>query len=344
MTDRPGALDNGTAADEKSAKSALAIFAKWAAGSALLIGVAWWVETQIGWQALLDPWQTLDIGHLTLLVSLVALSYLTRAARLFELYRARLGGPFRLYLRINVLHTTLLNLLPMRTGEAAFPLMMKRHFGELYRNSLANLLWLRVADLWILLALGALLFVFNLSGDVPIWAGVCALAAVLLPFGGHWLRARALRFSQGRAGRLHGFIRTLFGGLPTGFSSFARLIGWTILTWALKLLAFASVVGHFVAGPSAPLIPGIIAAEISNALPIQGVAGFGNYELAMVLGSQAADLNNTQLLSAAVNLHLFILACTLIFGLLALAIPQQTRAAQTRNQSPPPAKKSLTDG
>ena len=90
---------------------------------------------------------------------------------------------------------------------------------------------------------------------------------------------------------------------------------------ALVLSSITLVAGQ--AREPATLVPGVIAAEISNALPVQGVAGFGSYELAMVLGGSMAAVPREALLAAAVNLHLFILACTLAFGALAWLIPDR---------------------
>lgn len=296
---------------------------KWLIAGLMLAALAWWVHDSIGWINLLRPWLAFPPGELIVLVVLTALSYLTRAARLYDLYSPRLPAPFLLYLRINVLHTTVLNLLPMRTGEAAFPLMMKRYFSERYASSIANLLWLRVADFWILLWLG--LLVFAVRGPVLLWVPV--VLGLILPLLLQPLRAKILSVTAGRENRPAGLLRILVGGLPQRFSDYLRLLMWTVLTWSLKLAAFVSVAGYFVDAPMSTLVPGIIAAEISNALPIQGVAGFGNYEAAMVLGSSLSALPAEALLAAAVNLHLFILACTLVFGALALLIPVKRRSA-----------------
>lgn len=296
----------------------------------MLAALLWWVDASIGWRELLRPWREIPAGEILWLVFLTALSYLTRAIRLYDLYSPRLGGRFRLYLRINVLHTTVLNLLPMRMGEAAFPLLMRRHFAQRYASSLANLLWLRLADLWVLVWLG--LLVFALHGVHWLWLPV--VMAAVLPLGLQPLRRYVLRLTDLKESRAARFLRLLVEGLPERFSRYLRLLFWTFLTWSLKLVAFASLAAFFVDGPQSMLIPGIIAAEISNALPVQGIAGFGSYELAMVLGSAWTALSREALLAAALNLHLFILACTLVFGALALAIPVSDSTRQLGDNSP----------
>ena len=291
---------------------------KWALALVMLAGLVWWVQAEVGWVALLRPWKAFPPEELALLVLLTALSYLTRAIRLYELYRSRLRAPFAVFLRINVLHTTLLNLLPMRTGEVAFPVMMKRRFGEGYVSSVANLLWLRVADLWVLLWLGLVTFAWR--GTPWLWLPV-AMGAVL-PLVLQPLRQTIVHGIEGE-GRMVRSLRILVDGLPARYADYLRLLLWTLATWTLKLAAFVSVARFFIGGDPGPLVPGVIAAEISNALPVQGVAGFGSYELAMVLGGSMAAVPREALLAAAVNLHLFILACTLAFGALAWLIPDR---------------------
>ena len=68
-------------------------------------------------------------SHLLGLLALATLSYVLRAVRAWDALRAQVGGRFLTMLRITVLHTAANNLLPMRLGEAAFPLLVRRHYG-----------------------------------------------------------------------------------------------------------------------------------------------------------------------------------------------------------------------
>ncbi|MGB5495909.1 MAG: lysylphosphatidylglycerol synthase domain-containing protein, partial [Sedimenticolaceae bacterium] len=255
---------------------------KWLTMLLMLAGLVWWVERRIGFAELLRPWSRFPVAELVLLVMLTALSYLTRALRLRDFYRARFDGSIGRYLRVTVLHTAMLNLLPMRSGEAAFPLLMKRQFGRRYLESTADLIWLRFSDLWILLWLGVLAAAWHLGSWL--WLLVMVLPVPLLmlqPFKSTVLGHVRERHSRGARA-----LRVLLGGLPDGYGLYLRLLSWTLLTWALKLGAFVSVAGFFIDVPVVSLVPGVIAAEVSNALPVQGLAGFGSYEFAMVIGSK----------------------------------------------------------
>lgn len=290
---------------------------QWVLALALLLGLLVYVDYKIGWRALLGPWRDFPPSQLMWLVLLTALSYLTRALRVYDLYRDRQPAPFSAYLRISVLHITALNLVPLRAGELAFPLLMKRHLGERYRDSVVNLMWLRAADLWMLLWLGLLVMAAHRGGLLWLAAAVGIGAALLV----HPLRARMLARIGDAPGRVAVFACLVLRGLPERFGRYLRLLLWTAMTWLLKLVAFVQVAGFFVDGGRWALVPGIVAAEISNSLPIQGVAGFGSYELALVLGSRWTAFDTASLVVAAVNLHLFILGCTLLFGALAALLP-----------------------
>lgn len=290
----------------------------------MLAGLVWWVERRIGFAEILRPWTRFPVAELVLLVILTALSYLTRALRLRDLYRARIDGTLSRYLRITVLHTAMLNLLPMRSGEAAFPLLMKRQFGRRYLESTADLIWLRLADLWILLWLGVVAAAWYLGSWLWLLVVVLAVPPLLL----HPLKSTVLGLVRESHGSVARALSVLLGGLPDRYGLYLRLFSWTLLTWVLKLGAFVSVAGFFIDVPVVSLMPGVIAAEISNALPVQGLAGFGSYEFAMVIGSQWVQAPHDALLSAAVNLHLFILACTLAFAALVLVFRIGGRASR----------------
>ncbi len=62
---------------------------KWLIAALMLLALAWWVQDSIGWITLLRPWLAFPPGELLLLVILTALSYLTRAARLYDQRRRR---------------------------------------------------------------------------------------------------------------------------------------------------------------------------------------------------------------------------------------------------------------
>ena len=100
-----------------------------------------------------NTWQQVSFLSLVLLTGLTLISYLLRAYRIYYYFSAP-PSSFLTYLRIHLLHNSLNNFLPMRLGEASFPLLMKRYLNVSYIDSSSKLILLRLLDLhWLLLCL-----------------------------------------------------------------------------------------------------------------------------------------------------------------------------------------------
>ena len=75
---------------------------------------------------------------------------------------------------------------------------------------------------------------------------------------------------------------------------------------------------------SAPLHAAWVGAtvgDLTGVLPFHGIAGAGTYEAGVVAGLAPYGLAPESALPLAVNLHLFILASSALFGLIAWLIP-----------------------
>ena len=77
-------------------------------------------------------------------------------------------------LRVILMHNAAVNLLPMRAGELSFPWLASRELNLPLPRAVACLLWMRVQDLIVLIALGVLLW-----PGVPLWWRGAALAAMV---------------------------------------------------------------------------------------------------------------------------------------------------------------------
>ena len=308
----------GSGAPEPSPRSLRGTARQWLLGGALLAALVAWVHHAVGWQALLAPWGDLSAAQLAGLLALAALSYLLRAVRAYDALRSLVRGRFLTMLRVTVLHTAANNLLPMRLGEAAFPLLVRRHFGlRLTRGTLA-LAWIRLMDLHVLRLVAGVALLLSTTASLAPWLllGGWTLA---LPLALRLLPALAGRVAaDGVAGRLLQAVRDTG---PADVPELARLYLWTVLSWVAKLAAFAAITAHFLAAPAGTILAGIVGAELSSVLPFHGVAGAGSYEAAMVAALYPFGVQPAAALGAAVNLHLFLLGVTLLSSLAALLIP-----------------------
>ena len=292
---------------------------KTAIGLILFIALVVLVERVIGWTALLAPWRTLPPGPLAAAIILVFATYGLRALRVHDYFRSDTRGHFATVLRLSLQHNLLNNLLPARSGELSFPVLMSRHFAIPALRSVPALMWFRLLDLHTLLACGLLVTGDSLLG--PGWAWPLTLGWMLLP----WLGFRVLapRLSRWRLpeGKLGALLHQAAQALPLEAPLFWRSWLWTLLSWGIKLAVFAWILGLFAVMSSGTAWIGVIAGDLTSVLPVHGVAGAGTYEAGVVAALLPFGLDAKTALQAAVNLHLFILGSTLLAGLLSLLLP-----------------------
>ena len=294
---------------------------KWRWALALLIFFAFvgWLEHLIGWGRLLAPWLSLSPQALLAALALMLGTYVLRALRIYDYFSPALHGRFVATLRLTLLHNFFNNLLPMRTGEAAFPVLMRRYFDVPVSRSVPSLLWLRVLDLHVLLAIGwsavsQRYLPDTLGGPLlALWLSLPAIAFVMRA----WLAARL----KGRGGRIAGLARKLIEGLPERPAVFWRAWAWTAVNWGVKLAVMAFIFTRFDPLPWLVTLPGMIGGELGSVLPVHGVAGMGTYEAGVMAGLAPQGVALTAALAAAVNLHLFILGSTVLGAGLARLIP-----------------------
>lgn len=286
-------------------------------------------EHFVGWRSLVYPWLFIDDPLLILLaVALLGVTYVIRAFRVYRYFRLRRG--FALCLRLLLQHTMLVNILPMRTGELAFPALMKRYFGMPIQRSLPALLWLRALDLHALLCVPIAIVAAtgeSLAAWLAMLAAVVWFALLLAVF----FSSRALAsFAARRETRPFKIAHDVLVAVPQSFGDLVENWLLTMTNWALKLAVFAWIIHSFSSQGYAPSLAGAIGGELSGILPIQGVANFGTYEAGVVAAMRALGVATSEALTGAVNLHLFVLGVSIGGGLLALLLP--AAAAQQRSE------------
>ena len=318
QSDRPGASRPVVDGSPSVSRPRIGRPRDWLIGAALLAGLVIAVHKSVGWGSLLSPWLTLSPWLLGTAFILTALSYLLRAVRVYDFFGDLVRGRFVAVVRLSVLHNTANNLLPMRTGEMLFPWLMSRYFGHGFLAAGASLLWIRLLDLHVLGLAGVLVLWLRDPSwlwllALLIWIGLLPLTAMLTQYTAK---------TKGGSGRLWRIARFVAESGPARPALIGRLYLWTMLTWLLKLAAFAAVLRHFIAVDFWKVLAGVLGAELSSVLPFHGIAGAGSYELATVAAMVPFGVSATDALTGAVNLHLFVLGTTLILGLLALLIPR----------------------
>jgi len=291
---------------------------RWVIASTIFALLLLAVEHYLGWASVLEQWAVVDPAVFTGLTLLTLISYLLRAERVYRYFGQRQGHPRRAYLRISFIHNALNNFLPMRLGEAAFPLLMRRQFRQSMLSSTAGLVWIRLMDLHVLLLLAALAL-----GSLLPTLGYLALAGLIVgPVLVTLLRSQLMRLLPAR---FKAKAQELTHLLPHSSALVISTYLQTLLIWVVKLLALVLVLQAFLPIDFVAAWIAVTTADISGVLPIHGLAGSGTYEAAMLAALIPLGFAAEQALSAAINLHIYLLGVSALSVPLALLIPQGNR-------------------
>lgn len=250
----------------------------------------------------LGPWQ------LILAVVLVLLSYCARAWRFQTLLKPWHSQiEFREMLRTTLLHNFFNNIIPMRLGELTFPALLKKRLGIPVLQGLGTLALVRALDLILMASLFAV--VITLLGldwlQFTLSATQLAIGLGLL-IGGMGL-AMTLLLQQPK---LRQISRQLTQQLPA-------LMALTVLIWLSKVLGYWWIMQAALQSEALQALLAVLATEATSILPVNGVANFGTLEASVWLVLQPFGLEAQRVLSAAINLHLFILGLSSIAALVA---------------------------
>lgn len=284
----------------------------------LVLGLfGWAVQHYWGWGRLLTPWRELPAAILALAVCGLLASYGVRALRIYLAERDIPRGRWWACLRLILLNNALNLLLPARSGEASFPLLMSRWFGIDAARATGTLIWLRLLDLHVLATVGAACAAGGWLGRDHGWsklawaAAALAAAAPLLLFA---LRQPLATRLSGQQGRLAGLAGRALDGLPARGSGLALDLGLSWLSWGIKLTALGWVLSRLAQVRQSLGTLGAIGGDLSTVLPVHAPGGFGTYEAGVLALLAPGAKPSGALLAAAVNLHLLLLTTALLAG------------------------------
>ena len=278
---------------------------KWLIAWLIFIALIVWVDYKISWASVFSAWAHVPFSLLVGLTFLTFISYLIRSYRVFYYFGRDKDHSFLTYVKINFYHNAWNNFLPMRLGEASFPLMMKREFDCSMLVSSSGLLWIRLMDLHWLLVLLSLVLVLQFGIVwVFVFVGLLFVPYLLL-----------LAFKLTRIENIFLFrkiIETLRRYSPPSVFDACVLYALTASIWTAKLFALAVVLLMFIDVSVYYAVFAVISADLSSVLPIHGLAGSGTYEGAMLAALVPLGVAVDDILLAAVNTHMYVLLATVL--------------------------------
>jgi len=90
----------------------------------------------------------------------------------------------------------------------------------------------------------------------------------------------------------------------------------TVNAWLSKLIAMGIMLFTLSDEGLSIVTAIILGAELSSISPVHGFAGAGSYEAGGVFGAALLGVTVTESLTLTVQLHLYVLSLTVIFGIL----------------------------
>ena len=287
------------------------------------------IQWLFGWQKMLLAWQHIPGWYPAAALLLMFFTYVIRGWRIYDFFLPLTRGGLLVCCKIMLSHNLLNNLLPMRTGEASFPLLMRSHFSASLSYSTAGLLLLRLLDLQVLLCIGFLTVLGFKHSLTPFWWLVFALLVVspllLLP-----LTPLLTRLAQHiHQPKIRHILQQVVAAMPPHLPALLRSWLLTWICWGLKIVVFALVLRWFASVDWWHAIGVCIGGELSSVLPIHAPAGLGTYEASMLAAGKLMGLVQGEgrwILFAGVQLHVLMIISTLIGGLVAFFIPGGQKA------------------
>ena len=291
---------------------------------ACLIAYLAFVEWQWGWARLLSQWARVGLGTAAFALALLTATYLVRAQRIYDYFPGETSGGFLKLFRLTQVHNLLNIMLPFRTGETSFPLLMRSQFAVPLARATSALLVMRLLDLHALCAAAGLGFVLGTEHRWSAWLLWTAfLVAPLLFFA---VKRPLFRRLNGRLPeRMAGIVAEIEAGIPADMNGFARAWAFTVLNWGVKVLVLAWVLGLLGVSPLGATFGGALGGELSSVLPLHAPGGVGTYPAGITAGAVAFGAPGNRaavatLAEAAINVHLLIVASACVGTALSIGL------------------------
>ncbi len=292
--------------------------------AAVVLLYAAFIEWFWGWSVILGEWAKVGVVPIVIALLLLTGTYFLRTWRIYDYFPQESKGNFAALFRVTQIHNLLNIMMPFRTGETSFPLLMRSEFGIPLVRSTAALLVMRLLDLHALLAAAGIGLAMTSPNRAAAW--LLWFCFLLLPVAAFAARSLLIRFA-GRVlpAKAQSIVVEIERGLPADAAAFARAWLMTVVNWLVKVLVLAWALGLMQVAPLAASFGGALGGELSSVLPVHAPGGVGTYPAgitagALAFGAPADKAALTTLAQASINGHLLIVVSALIGTALGLVM------------------------
>lgn len=281
----------------------------------IVAAYALFIEWFWGWSSILAQWAAVGVLPIVIALVLLTSTYFLRTWRILDYFPRETSGQFRTLFRVTQIHNLLNIMLPFRSGETSFPLLMRTEFGIPLARGTSALLVMRLLDLHALLAAAGIGLASEAGNGLIAW--IIWVAFLVLPVAAFIVRKPLLRFGFKLAPKkAQGFLAEIENGLPVDGIAFARAWAMTAVNWLVKVLVLAWALSLMGVLPLAASFGGALGGELSSVLPVHAPGGVGTYPAGITAGAVAfGALGGKEALAAlaqaSINAHLLIIVSAL---------------------------------
>ncbi len=251
---------------------------------------------------------------------------------------------------VTAIHTMTNNLMPMRTGEVMYPLLLKRYFNIGFGDSTAGLIYARIFDVFamgifvlVALAFGWDRLNFSLAGlggkSVRFLIYVIILLLVIFILYRIFTRMTGEEKMAGD-GSLLGMLKKGLDSLGRGMKR-VEILKVSLELMLLSLAVFWAryvffmyalmVFGISVTFPEAVLMASL--PIIAAVIPAQGIGGYGTIETGWVLGFLLVGLSKEMALIVGFGIHTMYLVFSVVLGGISFPLLGMVKKRRERRES-----------
>lgn len=263
-------------------------------------------------KAVVTALTSLPIQTAVVIFLLGATSWLLRGLRTWILFEQL---PLTESLGISFVHNTANNLAPMRLGELALPALARWLGNVEFSVGLTGLLWIRLLDLLSLVGISICIVFLPTAGTIML-----ALLAALVFLTPLLITLLVPKTQQIRLPQILEQARSQLIYEAQNGKRLHRMWRLTILAWLSKIMGMGVLLATLSGIPMTDVITTILGAELSSILPIHGLAGAGSYEAGGIIGSTLMGLSPVLALEMTIQLHIYVLSLTAVFGILGVLL------------------------
>jgi len=257
--------------------------------------LVWLASTRLSWDELVATFGRIDWKPAVAALAVYVTVVLVRAAR-FKLAGARVS--FAGLVGIAAVHAALLRVMPLRSGELAYGVLLRRSGGGGFGEGLALIAMLRILDLATVLPAAAAIVALGPVGWATGWAVPALLAAAAVMVAAYFAlgpisralahRATVDRPAGGRPGLVARVASVLAGAYDLPLPRRLGLLALSLVMWALVLAWFHLTLWAVGIAPSVAEGASVgVLGVVGSVLPVSLIGSFGPMEGGFSLGLAA---------------------------------------------------------